>query len=609
MRNRALTYGSAAALAFAVRAAEVDAATTNIRPAPTLPTATIDVMVHLPLRDSTQLEKLVQIQTDPASPLYHHFLSAAQFHAAFAPSDQDVAAAISALRSEGMVVTGTTSQLIIAHGPVSAVERAFSTRFASVRNRSGLGVITKTRGIIVPPLLAHLGAQVITSGITRARSQTQRIPENRVSKLGGYWFDDLKQAYQYPSYTVANGRGVTIATVGLSDFSTSDDLAYFHHEKLGSGGLAPAPTLTRVLLPGGSSFDPTNSTSQEADLDTQQAGGSAPGATIQGVSIGGTSEPFLQAFSYIDEQNIADIVSTSYGGCELYYTAAYPYFTGGYDESYILRSYHDLFRQGNSQGITFVTSSGDDSGLGCLPPEYFGAAKGRTYRPIPGANSFADDPSVTAVGGTNLLTTYAPPSLRSTYVSENEVGDRYASPSDPYSTGNQVFGGLWGSGDGVSVIFTKPSYQNLIKTGYAMRSEPDISMHMGGCPGGSVCDLKNRDSYDYAIVGGKLAGFIGTSASAPEFAGLLAVEESKSQPRTRLGNVNLQIYTEASRNTATGATAYFHQGIPAYNGIVRIPAGQLGYNLINGVGTPIAQNFALQPSVAPAGDPQTPTNP
>jgi hypothetical protein len=43
--------------------------------------------------------------------------------------------------------------------------------------------------------------------------------------------------------------------------------------------------------------------------------------------------------------------------------------------------------------------------------------------------------------------------------------------------------------------------------------------------------------------------------------------------------------------------------------VIDVPKGQLGYNPIVGVGTPIATDFLLLPFAPPAGDPQTPSNP
>ncbi len=582
------------------------------------PAQAVDFTVHVPLRNAKQLDQLIVLQTNAGSPLYHHFLTPTQFRASFGASPATVASVAGSLQKAGFAVHQNGSQLLQVRGTAATVEAAFSARLGVAVDANGRHTIAARTALHVPSALAAVGASV--AGLTAAvqpRPMYERAlaaPANRYSTVGPYWFDDLKQAYNYPSYEVANGRGVTVATVGNSDFSSSDADAYFAHEKLGKGGLAPAPVIDHLVLPGGAPFDPTTGISDEANLDTQMVGGSAPGAHVIGVAIGGPGEAFLNAYAYLDEANRADIVSTSYGACELFYLPAY---NNGIDQTSILYAYHDLFRQGNSQGITFIFSSGDQSGLGCAPPGYITMPKqGKAYPAIPGAGIWVDDPNVTSVGGTNLITQYQKGSLNSAYIMENSIGDRLIGGIDFYGTGNTYNNALWGSGSGTSVIFPKPNYQNKIPTGGGkMRIEPDVSMHMGGCPGYAPpvkveCGRldKNgfpiRDSADLAVIGGQLFGLIGTSASAPEFAGLLAVKESVI--KSRLGNENEDLYTLAASN-ATGH--YFRQGFEAYNGVVHTTPSQLGYNPIVGVGTPIGNNFVLLPKAPLAGLPQTASNP
>src|SRR5664279_2555394 len=62
----------------------------------------VSFSVHLPLRNEAQLEQLVKLQGDRNSPLYHHFLSVAQFRATYGPSSQSIAQAVSALRARGL---------------------------------------------------------------------------------------------------------------------------------------------------------------------------------------------------------------------------------------------------------------------------------------------------------------------------------------------------------------------------------------------------------------------------------------------------------------------------------------------------------------------------
>jgi subtilase family serine protease len=605
LRNKVYVVASFALAALLLAWHAASAAPRSIGAAPS---QHVDFVLKLPLRNTAELDALIHAQSSAASPLYHHFLSAAQFRTSFGPTAVTFAKAEAALRSLGLTITGVESQMLLVRGNAAMVGSAFHTRMGIARGSSNHPRIAARTPVVLPEALRALGATVANlSASVRPRPLSIRsaAPLNRDSSTGSYWFDDLKEAYDYPAYSVASGAGVTIATVGYADFSTSDADAYFAHEKLGHGGLAPAPLLEHKKYPGALPFDIDNCCSGEANLDVQQAGGSAPGATVIGVSVDPNQE-FLNAYADIDDNDYADIVSTSYGDCELYESAAYP-FNDGIDYADLYRAYHDLFRQGNSQGITFVFASGDNAGTQCAPPAYFGPATGATYGLLAhGAGYWVNDPDVTGVGGTNVITSHVAGSLASTYVSQNAVSDRVTVPFDLYGTGNYLSGVLWGSAGGPSSFFAKPAFQKLVATGYDTRTVPDVAMHMGGCPiyGVPLTCGTGRDSSDVVVAAGALYPAVGTSAAAPEFAGLLAVKESLI--KSRLGNENEDIYRLAADN-ANGH--YFKQGIYGYNGVVHARQGQLGYNPIVGVGTPIANNFLGLTDAALAADPQTASNP
>jgi subtilase family serine protease len=612
VKIRLLAGGLAISAACIFSAAPPAAAVGQFVGRPT-PSQAVSIMFKLPLHNVAELEDLTRVQSDPQSPQYHHFITVAQFRARYAPTAATVQQAVAALRASGIQVTQTHSQLLVASAPAVNIERAFGVQLGLVRDANGALTVAAQGKPTLPKTLTALNVNLIGLGSHFAphpmlRRVAGAVPLNRTSPFGGYWFTDLKEAYKYPSYTPFNGKGVTIATVGEADFSDSDAKLYFNHELLGgSGALGPQPTLEHLNL-GGLPFDPNNCCSAESNIDTQFAGGSAPGATILGIDVPPIGEGFLYGYSVIEEFNLADIVSTSYGEFEAGYTAPY---NGGVDYTYILKAYHEIFLQGNSQGITFLFSSGDESGTPRPQAAYFYPPFGKVYKDLPDSGIWVDDPNATGVGGTNLTTTYIKGKLSSRYVNESAFRDTVIGPFDQYGTGNYVTGAAWGSGSGTSSLFKKPWYQNLVHTpSSTWRTDPDISMQMGGCPyyGPNVKEKCGADdSYGLAYVGGSLGGWIGTSLSSPEFAGLLAVLE-QAQGNVRFGNVNGYIYRAAQTNSLYGRSI-FHQGIPGYNGVVTTAAGQYGYSAILGVGTPYASIFSLLPYAPLAEDPQTSSNP
>ncbi len=576
---------------------------------PAAASQSVEFDVFLPLQHADQLDQLLTEQQTPGSANYHKWITPQQFRAKFGPSAAVIQKVSSTLQGYGLTVTATHSQGVHVQGQVSAVENAFGIRLLNAVASNGRHALMTSQQVFLPAALQEAGAQVVHfSPIIRQHVHAMKgaplaaAPENRYSAIGPYWFDDLKQAYSYPSYKVLTGKGRTIGILMSSDFLDSDIAAYFAHEKL------TAPKVLRRPVLGGAPFDPNSGASFEVELDIQQSGGMAPNSTIVVYNIPDLSDAsILAGYLSIVEDNTVDIVNSSFGGAEGFYT---PPYNGGVDFTGILKVYDDLFKQGNAQGITLVASSGDSGGLGLPTPPYLTATP--TNPPsvvakfVPGIETPASSPHVTAVGGTNLVTTFTTGSLNSAYVSENANGDPEV-PYDPYGVGNLVSGGYWGSGGGKSIYYAKPAYQNLVKTGSKTRTIPDLSLHMGGCPGGiSVLPCGPDRSYDVLAFDGALYGVIGTSASSPDFVGLLALKE-EWLGGTRLGNENFEIYSlAAAQNARVLPFTVYRNNIPGFNGFYHATKG---YNLVLGNGTLFGKDFALAPKVPSAGVPQTPTNP
>jgi subtilase family serine protease len=548
----------------------------------------ITVTVHLPLRNSDALDALIARQGDSTSSDYHKFITPDQFRAQYGPAAKDLAAASAQLHAMGFQ-TQITSQSVIAAAPQAIVEKAFGVKLHPAQAIGHIGHLAQSAAAsiaavpnVAPTLPTSLQALNATVAFAHAahhldsrKVQSTLALDNRYSQEGPYWFDDLKQAYGYPAYDVARGTGRTIAIVIDSDILDSDLALYFGHEKL-----APPTVIRRPVDGGPRPASITDDSTFEASLDVQQSFGSAPGAQIMlyGIPIL-DDQPITDAYQAIVDDNKADVVNSSFGECELYYTKAY---NNGVDYKYLLKAEHDVYRQGNAQGITFVASSGDSGAYECTNPA------GTTF--IKGVSTPATDADVTAVGGTNLVTVSKTTNLTSAYQSEEAYFDMIA---------GGVPNEIWGSGGGISTQVAKPPYQQLVQTGATMRTTPDVSLHMGGCPEGSALPCNPEDSADIVALVGGFYGVIGTSASSPDFAGVLAVTESNLG--TRLGNANYYIYALA----AIAPNKYYRQNIPGNNGY----AATSGYNYVLGNGTVKVDAFAQLAGSQKAGIPQTATNP
>ena len=216
--------------------------------------------IVLPLRNVDALNALVARQQTAGSPDYHRWLTPAQFAAQFGPSAATKSALAAELTRQGFAVQ-VHSRSLRAVGPVAAVQTAFGTSLGMVRDTAG-GRLRPfaTSGLKMSAAMTAAGAQVF--GITPHQSTIHTLatqvrevsPDNRYGRDGGYWYNDLKQAYAYPAVTATatafdgttkalDGTGVVLAALMSSDVVDSDMANLFAHEKYAATTGKAAPVL------------------------------------------------------------------------------------------------------------------------------------------------------------------------------------------------------------------------------------------------------------------------------------------------------------------------------------------------------------------------------
>jgi subtilase family serine protease len=529
--------------------------------------------INLPLRNQAQLDALLADLQNPSSPRYHRFLSHEEFANRFGPTATAKAAVARELASAGFTVR-VTSQNVFAHGPSSLAARYFHTNF-SLRSPDGVSkaVLTPRAPLQRSPLVTSLGGHIIgldgtpefhsNAHFSQLRTTDPRNPRNPLNyygEYGPYFAIDLKQAYDFPSYAVANGKGVYIGIISSSPVATSDYTEYFKEQN------EPVPVVDEFPIDGGGTYDASGGATGEATLDVEQSGGAAPGATIGVFDVPSLGfGDILLAYSVAMEA-APDIVSSSIGGCE----KAFDTQTGVWE----LNSFHSVFAEGASEGITWVGASGDNGAFECGT----GTSSANLSVQTP-----TDDPIMIGVGGTTLLATYNG--------NEQSNNSAYAGEKSECSSFTQHGGSIWGSDGGYSVIFALPAYQKGFVSGSA-RGVPDLSMHMGG--------PQTNNSTDWIYEGGSWGQVSGTSAAAPEFAGLLALRvQILKGPQ---GDLHNALYALAKTK------GNYHTGIEANNG--HYVYTTTAWDPVLGLGTPAnSRAIAGAPTAALAGIPFTATNP
>jgi subtilase family serine protease len=616
--------------------------------------------VYLPLTHTDALEKLLQSQTDTTSANYHQWLTPAQFKQQFGPSRADLTKAKELLESAGFTIVAERTQNLEVEGPVSAVERMFNTRIEKVQVKPGhiqlaaadrhlnIPQSLAAMGAVIPEFTAHLAAHVHSRVVPLGNSSalqpgsTDASTSARLANADSFFYGtDLNEAYVSPSFRAEvtplfSHKQVQVAGVGahigivISSVILQTDLAKSFNSTVSLGGVAdvqaytansnlPVPTVTfRPVNGGAGKFNPNTEDGAEASLDTQMSLGTAPGAQETVYDMPSlTDDNITAAYTAVDEDNAVDVVSSSFGECELDFTAAY---NNGTDFTGILKTFHALFQQGNAQGITFLASSGDNGAVPCFSQKLADSPvfiNGTNF--VLGVENPASDPNVTAVGGTNLQTAATPTANDVTRVSENANFDPRLPAEFDLGGGmtGTVGNNTWGSGGGFSSVFSKPLYQFLVDTGSnTHRAVPDVSLMMGGCPGDA--DLAKQDctklprSAVIVWIGGGPALLVGTSSSSPEMAGVLALAVELN--RGRLGNVNPAIYALSAVQTLAGGTKapkelqFFHRDISGNNNGFTVKPGQ-AYSEVLGNSTLDVKNFLLLQGAPAAGAPDTPSNP
>ena len=540
----------------------------------------------------TALQQLLAEQQAKDSPNFHKWLTPQQFGAQFGPADADIQAVTDWLTSQGFrgikVSNGRTT--IEFSGTVDQVQNAFHTE---IRRYLVNGETRQANSADpqIPAALAPVVAGVVTlhnfpiqsmkrsAGTMVATKQNATTPLFSTNTGCGPAPDfalpcyvvgpaDFAKIYSLPTATL-NGTGVTIGIVAESNVNSQDVAAFRALFGLSS---STSFTSSNIIVNGQDPGLDVGRDELEADLDVQVAGMIAPSATIKLV----VSKPTLAAHGadlsaqYLVDNNIADVISDSFGICEAALGT-----TGN-------QFYNALWEQASAQGITVVVAAGDNGPAGCADPSLQSVAQSGLA-----VNGIASTPFNVAVGGTDFddvgkQTSFwgnsaanAPVTRESAlgYIPETAWNDSCGATATSanlntvcaISSPNPLLNIAAGSG-GPSSVYAKPSWQSgTITPADAHRDLPDVSLFASDGPQTHsfylVCEADvppppgttpppscaTSGSFSFQAAGG-------TSASAPAFAGIMALINQQQKAITptlggRQGNANPVLYTVAKAET------------------------------------------------------------
>jgi uncharacterized protein (TIGR03437 family) len=531
--------------------------------------------VTLVLKPDPSIEPFLDNLQTPSSPTYHRWITPAQFGDRFGLTRSDMAKVVAWLESQGLKVNDVAQgrHWVTFSGSAAVVGRALHTTIHRYQVNGKLHFANASEPRIptaLAPVVAGFGGlhDFGPAPLVRlAPVQPQGLAPNYNSSNTHFLApDDFATIYDVaPLYAAGiDGTGQKLVIVGESDVSLTDLHAFRTLFKL------PVNDPQMVLV----GSDPgMNGAQVEADLDLEWSAAVARNATVIYVYSSSVSV----AAEYAIDQNLAQLMSESFGGCEQYDSSAF----------------RAVAQQASAQGITWFASSGDAGATTCdraaLTPQ---ANLGLTV------SSPASIPEITAVGGTSY-----DDSSGGYWAARNSSTEASALSYIPERAWNDSRTGFEATGGGASAYFPKPAWQ----TGPGVpndgaRDLPDVSL--------DASPVK----YPYLIEsGGSLLAVGGTSASSPTFAGIAALLSQylavAAQPglgninpaQTGLGNINPALY-----RLAQATTDVFHditvgdneepcsQGSPAcVNGLAGYTAGP-HYDQTTGLGSVDVYNLVME---------------
>jgi subtilase family serine protease len=376
------------------------------------------------------------------------------------------------------------------------------------------------------------------------------------------------------------GKGQTIVIVDSFGSPTiANDLKVFDKQFN-----LPAPPSFKIIAPAGKipkwNADDSDMTGWggETTLDVEYAHTIAPGASILLVETPVSETEGVQGFpqiveaeDYVIAHHLGGVISQSFSATEETFGNSPAQDLATINNDHLRKAY--VAAADEKDGPTVLAASGD-SGVADV------GLDGTTYYPYRVTSWPDSDPLVTGVGGTEI----------------KEGGDHnyfqvaWNDTYDPKLGGGTV---PYATGGGLSILFTRPSYQNVVKnTVGSVRGVPDVSMS-GACSSPVFTYQSFADE-------GTPAGWYpscGTSEATPEFSGIVALaDQVAGHP---LGVINPALYSlsaakapgvvpvTSGNNTVTyvqGGKTTTIQGFDAH----------AGYSLADGVGTVNAWYLAYE---------------
>lgn len=611
---------------------EASAGATPLGPAPA--STQVQVLITLGFADPSRLDALLTGLSQPSSPLYHEYLTQAEFDQEFGSPSGPYASLTQYVETHGAVhvqtyadraslsfdassagvqaIFHTTLDTFLAGGDLYVAPTSPAELPASVASH-----VVEVQGLSTDPLLqAHAGPGGAIPELARVEVRPSPTPAIGSSYLPPAIYNgvqleyapDFQVAYdeqslftqegyptnevvatilwagQYTGAPISTPYGPLTTDEYLGPFDAGD-ISTFYNETVPTNEphaiyqavpLSGAPEPSRLA-----SWDSVGATFENT-LDLEMVGSTAPGAHIYNVY--GNTSTFVQLdadFAYIlnptntPALDDVQVISNSWYG------------TDHNDTGW----YQDL-EEAQARGITVLACSGD-SGDNTASSKYFGSEA--AYPGTMAYNAFG----TTSVGGSDVL-------LDGGLTVENQTVWNISSK-------DTSDGGPAGSEGGISTVVSEPSWQrnteaNSVILG-AGRGVPDIAAEANNT---LLTYSIDGDRYEAtnASSTGEFYWAWGTSIATPLTAGMVAEIDHVlgQQHQGAVGFLNPDLYALANQQSTSpiynATLGYYADGgynsslavnvtLPVDYGRDLVYKAFPGYNLVAGWGTLDAYNFTV----------------
>ena len=318
------------------------------------PAGAVGFRVYLRWNDEAGAEALAKAVSDPKGSSYRTYLTPSEFRRRFAPTQAQVGAVQSWLRSQGLKVnyTPANNHYVSAEGTVAQAEAAFGTQFGTYSVRGEM-VRSPSADIAIPNALADSVTGVVGLDDSADFVQTDHVVDKNAPPspgfrnappLSAYWAQFVSP-YAYPpgftdvaspstaSWTVKgytpsqikgaygisgyDGAGQTVAVIDA--YASPTILADVNQWSVNRGLPTMNPSQLVQVVPPGVYRRPQNPSQDpqgwygEETLDIEAVHGMAPAAKIVYVGAPNNYQDLDAAMNHVVDRHLAQIMTNSYG--------------------------------------------------------------------------------------------------------------------------------------------------------------------------------------------------------------------------------------------------------------------------------------------------------